>query len=535
MVMKSKLIFGVILILVIVIVGYKYIFKGQELPYKFVEVKKGNLTQEISVSGQVKKGEEIKLGFNSSGRLEKIYVELGQTVESGTFLVKLDTSQLDIQLQEAEASLDLTEAELAKLLAGASEEEIALAETKVANAKTSLRNAEQNLVDVKASAQEDLNNSYEDALNSLDDAYLEISNTFNVVDSIQRNYFYYSDQESFKVIESKAAIKTAKENVKFYIDIAKADSHNEKIDTALSETKKALETISEKLAIIRDLSEEPGYRNTVSDTDKTFLDTRKTKINTSLSDIIDSQQDISSTKVTNQSKINTAQSKVSTAEGELQTAQDELAFKKAEPQQVEIDLYQFQIKQAQAKVALLENQIQEAFLKSPVRGQVTKIDKRVGEIIQITESIISLLPLTPFQVEANIYEEDIVKVKIENQVDITLAAFSDEILKGKVISIDPAEKLIEGVVYYKIIIDFEDQKQGIKPGMSADLVIKTAFKENVLIVSEEAIQKKNGKFIVQVFKDGLIEEREIEIGLRGSDGGVEIVSGLEEGEGVIVR
>ncbi|GAJ04239.1 unnamed protein product, partial [marine sediment metagenome] len=107
MVMKSKIIFGTILILVIVIVGYNYIFKGQELPYEFAEVKKGNVSQEISETGQVKKGEEIKLGFKNVGRIEKIYVEVGQAVESGTFLVKLDTSQLYIQFQEAKASLDL--------------------------------------------------------------------------------------------------------------------------------------------------------------------------------------------------------------------------------------------------------------------------------------------------------------------------------------------------------------------------------------------------------------------------------------------
>lgn len=533
--MKSKIIFGTILILVIVIVGYNYIFKGQELPYEFAEVKKGNVSQEISETGQVKKGEEIKLGFKNIGRIEKIYVEVGQAVESGTFLVKLDTGQLYIQFQEAKASLDLAEAKLAKLLAGASQEEIALAETKVVNASTSLRNVKQNLVDVKAVADENLKNFYEDALNTLDDAYIKICNAFNVVDLIQRDYFYYSDQESQKVKESKTVIKTAKENVKFYLDIAKDDSNNENIDTALSEMKSALEKVSERLAVVRDVTEESAYRNTVSDTDKTSLDTQKSNINTALTDIVDSQQTISSGKLTNQSNVNTAQSEVSTAEGALQTAQDELALKKAEPQQVEIDLYQVQIRQAQAKVALLQEQIQEATLKSPVKGQITEINKREGETIQITGSIISLIPATPFQVETDIYEEDIVKVKIENPVDITLAAFSDEILKGKVISIDPAERLIGGVVYYKVIIDFEDQRQGIKPGMTADLVIKTAFKENVLIVSEDAIQKKNGKFIVQVFKDDLIEDREIEIGLKGSDGNVEIISGLLEGEQVIIE
>ena len=73
-----------------------------------------------------------------------------------------------------------------------------------------------------------------------------------------------------------------------------------------------------------------------------------------------------------------------------------------------------------------------------------------------------MLPQSPFQVAVDIYEEDIVKVKIGNPVDIKLTAFPDKIFKGKVIAIDPAEKIIEGVVYYEVTIDFEEAAAGIK-------------------------------------------------------------------------
>ncbi|PJA82939.1 MAG: hypothetical protein CO146_02130, partial [Candidatus Nealsonbacteria bacterium CG_4_9_14_3_um_filter_37_29] len=138
-------------------------------------------------------------------------------------------------------------------------------------------------------------------------------------------------------------------------------------------------------------------------------------------------------------------------------------------------------------------------------------------------------------IEADIYEEDIVKINIDNPVDISLVALPEKIFKGKVISIDPAQKLIEGVVYYETTINFDEIPDGIKPGMTADLVIKTASRENTLIIPEEAIQKKDDKTIVEVFKEGNIEDREIEVGLFGSNDMVQVLSGLEEGEKLILR
>ena len=152
----------------------------------------------------------------------------------------------------------------------------------------------------------------------------------------------------------------------------------------------------------------------------------------------------------------------------------------------------------------------------------------------VKDTVISLLPDETYEVEVDIYEEDIVKVKISDPVKISLVAFPDKIFKGKVIEIDPAEKLIEGVVYYEVTIGFEETPENIKPGMTADIAIQTARKENVLLIPKESLQEKDDKTIVQVFENGEIKEKEIETGLLG-DEVVEIISGLNEGEKVIIK
>ena len=513
--MNKKIILIIVIVLLLVIGVYQGFLKTEEPTFILAEVVLGNISQEVAETGQVKKGEEINLSFKNSGRIEKIYVEVGDQVDSGENLAKLETAELAIQLQEAKAALDVTQAKLNKLSAGATQEEIKIAQTAVENSQVSLDTSRQGLKDAN-----------EDALNVLDDSYLKIYNALNVADLIQRTYFISNDQEGIRVRENKDKIESAAAQAKSYLDTAKFDPEDENIDTAISEMQQALDKTYNALGIIREICEEPTYRSLVSSTNKTSLDTQRGYINTAITNLTNSQQSITSAKFA-----------IESAEGVLQAAEDDLALTIAPARQEDVDLYQAQVNQAQAQVQILENQIRDATLKSPTNGQITKINKKVGEMAQsaLQDAVITLLPATPFEIEVDIYEEDVVKVNIGNLVDISLVPFPGEVFQGRVISIDPAEKLIEGVVYYKVIIAFEKMPEGVKPGMTADVIIKTALKENVLIIPEDAIQKKDGKQIVEVFKDGISEDREIETGLFGSDDMVQVISGLKEGEKLILR
>jgi len=527
--MNKKAISGIIIVFVIIIGIYFGLIRKEAPALNLVKVGRGDIVQEVSETGQVKKGEEIKLSFKNSGKIEKIYVEVGEEVKAGDVLAKLETADLTIQLQEAKATLGISQAKLDKLLAGASSEEIQKAKTVVANAKTALQNANQNLQDLQAQAAENLSAAYEDALNVLEDASLKAENAQNLVDLIQRTYFTVNDQEGLKVKESKEKIIEATSQIKSF--------SKENIESSLSQTKEKLSEISEALKAIRETCQSAIYLGVVSAADKSSLDTHRGYINTALTNVVNSYQAITSAKLANETSLNVAKAQVSSAEGAIIAAEDDLALITASPRQEDIDLYQAQVRQAEVKFQLLENQIREAVLRSPIDGQIVKVEKRVGELVQsmLQDAVIKLLPEIPFAIEADIYEEDIVKMEIGNPVSISLVAFPNRVFKGKVILINPAEKLIEGVVYYEITIGFEEIPEGIKPGMTADLVIKTASKENVLTIPKDAIQKKNGKTIVEVFKNGEIQGREVEIGLRGSNDMVEVLSGISEGEEVILK
>lgn len=519
----KKIILTIIGVAVISLVVYNFFLKEKKADFTLVEVIKGTVTQEVFETGQVQMGKAINLGFKNAGTLQKVFVKVGDSVWPGSSLAKLDTVQLMIERAKAQAALEVAQAELDQLLDGSSAEEIQAAQTDVQNAQIALD-------DAKRQDEENLNQAYEDALNTMDSAYLKASGAFNTVNTLKKTYFSGGDQESTTVSSKKTFIEILVNTLKTQLDETHASSTNQNIDNTLTTAKNNLSDIYAALNIIRDIIETINYTSVVLAADKTSLNTERTNINTALSGIINAQQIISLAKIDGQTDINTAQ-------GNLQEAQDDLALKLAKPSQANLALYQAQVNQVKAEVDLLDNKISEATLKSPIQGQVTKINKELGETVQpsLSESVITLLPASPYEIETDIYEEDIVKMAVNNPVEISLIAFPNQTFQGKVISINPAEELIENVVYYTVTINFETVPEGIKPGMTADLVIQVVFKENVLIIPEEAVREKDGKKTAKVLKDNKIEERDIYIGLEGSDGNVEIISGLNEGEKVVVE
>lgn len=530
---KTIIIFGIIAVIIIAILIIALSKKGDG--YNFYTVSKGDVIQEVSESGTVNKGDIIPLSFKTVGQLEKIYVRAGDAVKRGTVLAKLDNAQLYIQLQQARANLALSQAELDKLIAGASKEQIQVTQTTVDNAKTALANKEKDLVNIRASADNNLEKTYEDALNSLDDSYLKAYNALTTVTSIQSKYFNDSDQYSLEIKAYKESIGDAATEMKISLDELKLHFSESNTDSTLWSFEKNLSDIRDDLTGIRTIVENDSYRKIVSSTDRTSLDTQRDYVNTAYTNIIGERQGIVSAKLTNETNIDTATANVATARDALKTAEDNLALIVAEPRMEDVNLYQAKVNSARASVALLENQIYDTSLRSPVDGTVASIDKLAGETVQATISIISILPLEEFEIDVDIYEEDIVKIDENDLVKISLVAFPNQIFEGRVILIEPAEKLIDGVVYYQVRISFNSSPEGLKQGMTADVSIIIDSKEDVLVVSEDAVLKDGDRTIVEIMENGKPKEKQIQIGLEGDNNLIEVVEGLSEGEQILIQ
>jgi len=534
---NRKIILIIIVVLVVAISIYQIFIREPKLDLILEKVVLGTVAQTISETGVVEAAQNIDLNFQNSGRITKIYVQAGDKVRAGQRLVQIDTTQLEIQLTEAKAALTLTEARLSQLLAGATPEEIKSAEIAVSSAETALLNATQNLNNINSITTISLEQTYKDAFAVLRATYVQLDNTLNSVRAMQRAHFAHFDQESLEIYDNQIKIENALNRVNARLD-GTNDTTRDKIDIALSEMRNALTITANSLADMHNICEKSPNCRGINSPEITAVNTNRITINTALTSVVNSQQNIISTRLTNETNINAARARLSAAEGELQRAQNALSIRKAEPRQVDLALYRAQIVQAMARVSFIEEQIAESLLLSPIQGIVATIHKQLGETAQIMSPIISIISADALQIKVNIYEEDITRISLNNPVIIAPIALPDQTFEGRIAAINPTEKLVDGVVHYETTILFvQEPPQEIKPGMTVDITIKTALRENVLVIPENALQYigAEDKYTVRVFRNGLIERRDVKFGLIGEDNKVEIISGLEEGEQVVVE
>lgn len=489
----------VVIIIILIIAGYFIIppfFKSPLDGYVTEKISRGEVLQEVSETGNVEATDNINLGFKTIGKVSKIYVVSGNDVKAGDVLASLDLAQLSAQLQSAKAALASANSQYEKLLNGATAEDLKTAE------------------DTVISSQQTLDNDYNGSINTLNNVYTAIYNAHAAALSLQNDYFSSSDQEGIKVQNAKKSISNNMANGKLKLESAQNNSLPANIDTAISGIIKDLNGAYDSLKIIRDQCDQGIYYANVSSTDKTAIDTQKTNIYTALTGITTLQHTISSDKIT------------------LQKAEDALALKSANPRQEDIDSAQASINQAQANVDLYQSQLNDNYLRSPIDGKITDVNVKVGQVVSPGQSVVNLLSLNPFEIKTNIYEEDIVKVKPENSVKIDLVAFPQQSFSGKVVSINPGEKIVGNVVYYEVVIDFPNQPKGIMSGMTADIVIETDKKENVLRAPKSAVDTIDGTQMAQVVRKGKIQDQIITTGLEGNDY-YEIISGLNEGDVIV--
>lgn len=255
--------------------------------------------------------------------------------------------------------------------------------------------------------------------------------------------------------------------------------------------------------------------------------------------ILTAENSLSSIKISGEQQTTAAKSKFSAALKNLETAESQLKKIKAPARSEDIILRRAQINQAQAVIDSIDSQINNSIIKAPISGKVIKIEYEVGEQ-PIGKPVISLLGENNFEIEVLISETDIIKIDKEDTVKITLDAFGeDEDFKGEIHFIEPAETIIQDVIYYKTIIKFDPELRAVKSGMTANVDILTDKKQNVLIVPTRAViemdsefQDTDGKY-VRILKGDQIEKRPIKTGLRGDDSMIEIISGLKQGEEVV--
>jgi RND family efflux transporter MFP subunit len=189
-----------------------------------------------------------------------------------------------------------------------------------------------------------------------------------------------------------------------------------------------------------------------------------------------------------------------------------------------------------SSASTLASTIAKGQILSPIDGIVTRVDPHEGEYITPGQSGFTVQSEGAYKIEAYVPEADIAKIAVGNHADITLDAYgSGNIFDATVTLIDPAETVLEGVPTYKVTLLFDKPDTRIKSGMTANTEILTRERDNVLYVPTRSIIDDNGQKAVRMLNsDGkTFINVPVVVGLKGSDGTSEIVSGLQAGDEVV--
>src|SRR6202165_2308375 len=136
----------------VAVAGNPFARNQPAVTYQTSAVNQGTVQVTVSATGPVTIPASVPLSFPNSGKLSEVDVTVGQAVAAGQVLAQLDTSALQIAVDQAQATLTQQQAAAAKVAAGATPAAISAAQAQVASAQTTLDNAQKSLTAAQTSS-----------------------------------------------------------------------------------------------------------------------------------------------------------------------------------------------------------------------------------------------------------------------------------------------------------------------------------------------------------------------------------------------
>jgi HlyD family secretion protein len=282
------------------------------------------------------------------------------------------------------------------------------------------------------------------------------------------------------------------------------------------------------------------------------------------------------------------QATVTQAEGDLASSQAalELAkvnatrtqelFAKKTSSPADVDQAMATLHQAEANVKIKQGALDKAkadldhcTITSPIDGVVISRSVDVGQTVaaSLQAPVIFAIAndLTKMQIDTNVAEADVGVVKVDQTVDFTVDAFPMQTFQGKVVQVRNAPITVQNVVTYDTVIGVSNPDLKLKPGMTANVSIIVAHKDNVLQIKNAALryrppdatpvetkrtstsrpgrpgggrsnagQEGRAERTVYVLSSGASRPRPVQVKTGISDGiTTEVIEGLKEGDRVV--
>ena len=171
-------------------------------------------------------------------------------------------------------------------------------------------------------------------------------------------------------------------------------------------------------------------------------------------------------------------------------------------------------------------------LTSPIEGIVVERNATIGATVGTDANLFKIIDLSRVWIDANVFEKDLQRVKLGQEVKVFVPAFAGTTFSGKVILVssvvDPDTRSV------KVRTEVPNGDGRLKPDMFANVEIVTDLRRAAISIPQSAVLTDGGKTVVFVTDGNNFTKRVVTTGMQGDDR-IEIVEGLKEGEKVVVK
>ena len=226
---------------------------------------------------------------------------------------------------------------------------------------------------------------------------------------------------------------------------------------------------------------------------------------------------------------------------------------------------QYNLESTEAALKDAEDALNKTSVHSPIDGIISKLNVELGERVVGTAQMagtemMRVADLRNMEVQSEVNENDIVKLKLGDTSDIDIDAYRGRVFKGIVTEISNSaessgldvEKITNFVVKIRILEASYENLLGadktiptpFRPGMSANVTIHTKTSENVLAVPILAVTVRNDKgeldtssynkggTVVFLYDNGTVKSQKVSVGIQDVTY-IQITDGLKEGQEVV--
>lgn len=470
-----------------------------------------DFVEDVSIAGTVIPAQSVDLGFAQSGRIAGVYAKVGDVLSAGALLAQIENGDLRAGVAQKKAAYEKEGAKLSALRAGTRAEEIAVSES-------SVKSAEASLFQTHASLADSIRDAYaksDDAVRNKVDQFIDGPRTATPILTFQTSDYQLKVNVENRRVEIEGVLTKWEQSLSalapesdLSAELAAAQKNLSAVSGALAEAAAALARAVPSTSVSQGALD--GY---VSD-----ITTARNTINTALS------------------ALTTAETARKNALSSLETARKNLALKRAGSTKEDIDAQAAAVAAAEAELESAQAQLRKTLVVAPFSGTVSKMDAKVGAVASANTSDISLMSFGVFQIETYVPEVRVAALAIGNTATVTLDAYGEDISFGaRVIAIDPARTLRNGISTYKTTLLFNEADPRIRSGMTANVRIITAIRPLSTVIPQGALIVRGEKNFVAVMRGGKVVEVPVSRGAISALGQVEILEGLSDGETIVLN